>query len=173
MRFPPKGLPIRGDSAAKPTAPGAPYGPLGAPVGRPVGFGVHFRIALAGRALRIHAPFPELASRDERFQLKPHGGGHRGQQGPGRLRPTMNCAESAQCAVRHNLSSPRSLRRVACPMAWQLGIAVMRAGTIHEPACGLRQLLVCAPLALTLTAVRWHRQSASSCFECAFCILSL
>ena len=56
MRFPPQGLPIRGDSAANPTAPGAPYGPLGAPVGRPVGFGVHFRIALAGRALRIHAP---------------------------------------------------------------------------------------------------------------------
>ena len=35
-----------------------PYGRLGAPVGRPVGFGVRFRIALAGRALRIHAPGP-------------------------------------------------------------------------------------------------------------------
>ena len=40
----------------QPQAP--PYGRLGAPVGRPVGFGVRFRIALAGRALRIHAPGP-------------------------------------------------------------------------------------------------------------------
>ena len=38
----------------QPQAP--PYGRLGAPVGRPVGFVVRFRIALAGRALRIHAP---------------------------------------------------------------------------------------------------------------------
>ena len=38
----------------QPQAP--PYGRLGAPYGRPVGFGVRFRIALAGRALRIHAP---------------------------------------------------------------------------------------------------------------------
>ena len=36
----------------QPQAP--PYGRLGAPVGRPVGFEVRFRIALAGRALRIH-----------------------------------------------------------------------------------------------------------------------
>ena len=35
----------------QPQAP--PYGRLGAPVGRPVGFGVRFRIALAGRALRV------------------------------------------------------------------------------------------------------------------------
>ena len=30
-----------------------PYGRLGAPVGRPEGFGMRFRIALAGRALRM------------------------------------------------------------------------------------------------------------------------
>ena len=33
--------------------PSPPYGRLGAPEGRPVGFGVRFRIALAGRALRV------------------------------------------------------------------------------------------------------------------------
>ena len=37
----------------QPQAP--PYGRLGVAVGRPVGFGVRFRIALAGRALRINA----------------------------------------------------------------------------------------------------------------------
>ena len=38
--------------------PGAPYGAWGRPQGAPVDFGVRFRIALAGRALRIHAPGP-------------------------------------------------------------------------------------------------------------------
>ena len=50
-----RGRPRRGESAAKPTAPGAPYGAWGAPEAPPVGFGVRFRIALAGRALRVRA----------------------------------------------------------------------------------------------------------------------
>ena len=36
--------------------PSPPYGRLGAPVGRPVGFGMRFRIALVDRTLRLHAP---------------------------------------------------------------------------------------------------------------------
>ena len=40
----------------QPQAP--PYGRLGAPVRRTVGFVVRFRIALAGRALQIYAPGP-------------------------------------------------------------------------------------------------------------------
>ena len=53
-----RGWPRRGESAAKPTAPGAPYGAWGAPKAPPVGFAVRFRIALAGRALQIYAPGP-------------------------------------------------------------------------------------------------------------------
>ena len=41
----------------KPTATGAPYGRLGAPVARPVGFVVRFRIALAGRVVEVPRVF--------------------------------------------------------------------------------------------------------------------
>ena len=55
---------------AKPTAPGAPLWRLGAPVGRPVDFAVRFRIAVAGRALRIHAPGVGFGGLGELFQVK-------------------------------------------------------------------------------------------------------
>ena len=65
MRFATRGRPKRGESAAKPAAPGAPYGRLGAPGGRPVGFGVRFRIVLAGHdVVEIPWIFPGVGSAD-------------------------------------------------------------------------------------------------------------
>ena len=40
-----------------------PYGAWGAPKVPPVGFGVRFRLALAIRALQVHALLPELPER--------------------------------------------------------------------------------------------------------------
>ena len=55
QEFAAHGRPTRGEKVANSTAPGAPCGAWGAPTGRPAGFGVRFRIASAGRALRIRA----------------------------------------------------------------------------------------------------------------------
>ena len=63
MRSPPHGRPKRGESAAKPTATGAPYRRLVGPVGRSVGFGVRFRIALAGHVVEVPRSFRSLLRR--------------------------------------------------------------------------------------------------------------
>ena len=64
-----RGRPRRGESAAKPTAPGAPYGAWGHRRRPPVGFGVRFRIALAIRTLRVRAGWGHMLTTFRRGQM--------------------------------------------------------------------------------------------------------